>query len=45
MTQALLTLQQGVHHEIVDKIIDYRKTFAELEAPCAELNRAIDSLV
>lgn len=30
---------------IVDKIIDYRKTFAELEAPCTELNKAIDSLV
>ncbi len=30
---------------IVDKIIDYRKTFADLEAPCTELNKAIDSLV
>lgn len=30
---------------IVDKIIDYRKTFVELEDPCTELNAAIDSLV
>lgn len=30
---------------IINKIIDYRKTFAELEAPCTELNTAIDSLV
>ena len=29
---------------IVDKIIDYRKTFAELETSCTELNTAIDSL-
>jgi len=30
---------------LVDKIIDYRKTFADLEAPCTELNTAIDFLV
>lgn len=30
---------------IVNKIIDNRKTFAELETPCTELNKAIDSLV
>lgn len=29
---------------ILDKI-DYRKTFDELEVPCAELSKAIDSLV
>lgn len=29
---------------IIGKIIDYQKKFAELEAPCAELNTAIDSL-
>lgn len=28
---------------VVDKIIDYRKTFAELEIPCAELSRAVES--
>ncbi len=30
---------------LVDKIIDYRKTFDELEAPCTELNKVINSLV
>ena len=30
---------------IINKIVDFRKTFDELEAQCAELSNAIDSLV
>lgn len=29
---------------IVGRIVDYRKTFSELEIPCAELNKVIDFL-